>query len=69
MNVTNKTRKTFSILDITEEQAQDLLSVACKIQTRPDDQGEYIQLTGSEMETLNNFRKALLSAGLTKKGD
>ncbi len=68
MNVTNKTTRTFDIFDITEDQAHDLLSVACKIQTRPDDQGAYIQLTGSEMETLNNLRKALLATGLTKKG-
>lgn len=69
MNVTNKTTRTFDLFDITEDQAQDLLSVACKIQTRPDDQGEYIQLSGGEMETFDILRKALLAAGLTRKGE
>jgi len=61
MNVTNKTTRTFDIFDITEDQAQDLLSISLKLFPT--------ELSGSEKETLNNLRKAFLAAGLTKKGD
>jgi len=62
MNVTNKTTRTFDILDITEQQARDLLSLSIKIFPT--------EVTASEKETLNNLRQALLSAGLqNKKGD
>lgn len=59
MNVTNKTTRLFSILDITEQQAQDLLNIS----TCHED-----QYSESENETLNNLRQAFLAAGLTKKG-
>ncbi len=62
MNVTNKTTKLFSILDITEQQAQDLLFIATNQETLNT-------LSGSEEETLNNLRQAFLAAGLTKKDD
>ena len=58
-----------ALFDITEDQAQDLLSIACKKETPPGMQGDYLPLTESEVETLDNLRKALLAAGLTKKGD
>ncbi len=62
MNVTNKTTKTFTISQISEAQAQDLLSLSVKIFPT--------EVTASEKETLNNLRQALLSAGLqNKKGD
>lgn len=67
MNVTNKTTRTFDIFDITEDQAQDLLSIACKKETPPGMQGDYLPLTESEVETLDNLRKAFLAAGITKK--
>lgn len=60
MNVTNKTTRTFDILDITEDQAQDLLNIAACHED---------QYTENENETLNNLRKALLAAGLTRKGE
>ncbi len=69
MNVTNKTTKTFDIFDITEDQAQDLLNIACKKETPPGMQGDYLPLTETEVETLNNLRKAFLAAGLTRKGE
>lgn len=55
MNVTNKTTRTFTISEITETQARDLLSVA---RIHED------QYTASEEETLNNMRQALLNAGV-----
>lgn len=58
MNVTNKTTRTFDILDITEQQARDLLSIAANDGST--------KITESEKETLNNLRQALLTAGLTK---
>ncbi len=62
MNVTNKTTKTFSISEISESQAQDLLSISVKIFPT--------EVSASEKETLNNLRQALLSAGLqNKKGE
>lgn len=62
MNVTNKTVKTFSISEISEAQAQDLLSISVKIFPT--------EVSASEKETLNNLRQALLSAGLqNKKGE
>ena len=62
MNVTNKTTRTFDILDITEDQAQHLLTFATSavIENVLDD---------DEKETFNCLRQALLAAGLTKKGD
>jgi len=61
MNVTNKTTKTFTISDINETQAQDLLSLSVKIFPT--------EVSASEKETLNNLRQALLSAGLQNKGE
>lgn len=60
MNVTNKTTKTFDIFDITEQQAQDLLNIAACNED---------QYTENENETLNDLRKAFLTAGLTRKGE
>lgn len=61
MNITNKTTKLFSILDITEDQAHDLFEVA--IMGEDDD-----AISRSEKETLNNLRQAFLAAGLSRKG-
>jgi len=61
MNVTNKTEKTFSILDITENQANDLLTVACKLAD-----GDGYETTRDQKETFNDMRQALLQAGITK---
>lgn len=69
MNVTNKTTKTFDILDISEDQAYDLLNIACKKETPSGMQGDYLPLTQDEAETLNNLRKAFLAAGLKRKGE
>ena len=55
MNVSNKTTRTYTVSDITEQQARDLLSVA---RIHED------QYTDSEEETLNNLRQALLNAGV-----
>ena len=62
MNVTNKTTKLFSILDITEDQAQDLFEIA--IMGEDDD-----AISKSAQETLNNLRQAFLAAGLKRKGE
>jgi len=62
MNITNKTTKLFSILDITEDQAQDLFEVAIM----GEDDGD---ISKSEKETLNNLRQAFLAAGLKRKGE
>ena len=59
MNVTNKTIRTFTVSEITEHQAQDLLSIAALHED---------QYTDSETETLNNLRQALLNAGVKKRG-
>ena len=69
MNVTNKIIKTFDILDISEDQAYDLLSIACKKETPSGMQGDYLPLTQDEAKTLDDLRKALLAAGLTRKGE
>lgn len=66
MNVTNKTIKSFDILGITEKEAQDLLTIACKIETPPGMAGDYLPLTKTETETLNKLKKALLDAGITR---
>ncbi len=58
MNVTNKTIRTFDILDITEAQARDLLNIAVNDGST--------KITESEKETLNNLRQALLAVGITK---
>ena len=63
MNVTNKTTKLFSILDITETQAQDLLNLCI---AAPEHLPMDI-LDDTTQETLNNFRQALLAAGLKGK--
>ena len=59
MNVTNKTTKTFTISELTEQQAQDLLNMAARI---PED----AHRTDSEKETMNCLRQALLQTGLTR---
>ena len=60
MNVTNKTTRPFSVSEITEHQAQDLLSIAACF---PAD-----VFNESEEETINNLRQALLNAGVKKRG-
>ncbi len=59
MNVTNKTTKTFTISEITEAQAQDLINI-CAVHED--------QFNESEEETLNSLRQALLQVGLKRKG-
>jgi len=60
MNVTNKTTRLFSILDITERQAQDLLNLCI---AAPELLPMEI-LDDTTKETLNKLRNALLEAGL-----
>ena len=57
MNVTKKTKVTYSLTDLTEQQAQDLLNISS---LHEDTYNE------SETETLNNLRQTLLSAGLVR---
>jgi len=64
MNASNKTTKTFSLFDMTEDQAQDILTVACKLAD-----GDGYETTPEQKETFNNVRQALLAAGLTKKDE
>ena len=59
MNITTQTTKTFSISDLTESQAEDLLSIA--VESSEDERG----YTRRQRETLNNMRQALLATGLT----
>lgn len=59
MNVTNKTTRTFDILDLTEQDARNLLEVT--IMGEADD-----AISKSAQETLNKLRQALLKAGITK---
>ena len=57
MNVTTKTVKSY-FLEMSEEQARDLLNIACVHEQ---------EFSDSEEETLDAARQALLTAGLTKK--
>lgn len=57
MNVTNETTRLFTISELTEQQAQDLLNIAAVHEDK---------FSESEEETLNNLRQALLSAGVKK---
>ncbi len=59
MNVTNKTVRTFTVSEITEDQAQDLLSIAHLHEDK---------FSEREEETLNNLRQALLTAGVKPRG-
>lgn len=67
MNVTNKTEKTFSILNITEAQAITLLMIAASderaVKLEVVDGGEF-----AVEETLNNLRQSLMADGLTLQG-
>lgn len=59
MNVTNKTTRTFDILNLTEYEAQDLLNIAARFtENEKSNEGEF--------ETLNKLRRALLDAGIRK---
>ncbi len=58
MNVTNKTTRTFDILNISEDEAKDLLAVT--IMGEDDD-----AISKSAQKTLNKLRQALLEAGIT----
>ncbi len=69
MNINNKTTKLFSICDITEMQIQSLLTLACKPQTIDGLKGTYLAVEPDELEMLNSLRQALLSAGMTKRGN
>jgi hypothetical protein len=60
MNVTNKTVRTYSITDITEDQAIDLLSIT---KLFPAD-----VFSEREEETIDNLRQALLSANVNLRG-
>lgn len=67
MNVTKKVAApTYSITDITEDQAYDLLSIAHN--WRLDSTRDTPQAR-SELETLTNIRQALLSVGVTLKNE
>ena len=71
MNVNKKTDVLYSIMDITPTQAEDLLTLSIKasLQTTIDGmKGFYLPVEPAELETLNNLRQALLSAGI-KKGE
>ena len=57
MNVSKKTEVTYSLTDLTEQQAQDLLNIST---LHEDTYNE------SETETLDNMRQTLLSAGLVR---
>ena len=57
MNVNNTVVRTFSITDITEDQARDLLRVSAN---------EHEHYEDDLQETLNNLRQALLNAGVSK---
>lgn len=67
MNVKGQREITYSITDITEGQAQALLTIACNDGELSSidikDGGEF----GLE-ESLDNLRQALLAAGVNKKG-
>ena len=67
MNVKQNKIITYSITDITEVQAQGLLTLACNdgVLSSIDikDGGEFCLA-----ETLDNLRQALLTAGVQKKG-
>lgn len=67
MNVKGQTETTYSITDITEGQAQGLLTIACN-----DGELSSIDIKdGGEFcleETLNSLRQSLLAAGVKKKG-
>jgi hypothetical protein len=67
MNVNKKNEVTYSITDITEGQAQGLLTLACNdgglSSIDIKDGGEFCLA-----ETLDNLRQALLTAGVEKKG-
>ena len=57
MDVTKKTETTYALTGLTEQQAQDLLSISS---LHEDVYNE------SETETLDNLRQSLLSAGLVR---
>lgn len=62
MNVKGHTETTYSLTGLTQAQAQELLEVACM-------DSEHVKLDVREPaieETLNNFRQALLSAGVKR---
>lgn len=62
MNIDSTTTTTFSVQGITQHQAQDLLQIAIKNGSEA--------LDADEKETLNNFRQALMKAGvIAKRGD
>ena len=61
MNVTTETTKRFTVSDLTEDQAQDLLVLAVNL---PVDQVQQGVITSAQRETLSNLRQALLSAGV-----
>jgi len=64
VNANKKTTETFSLTDMTEDQAQNILNVACKLAD-----GDGYETTDEEKETFNNVRHALLRAGLTRTGE
>jgi len=61
MNVNEKTQKLFKITDITEDQAQALMNIACRACEKAPNNADPV-----ELETLNNLRQAFLSAGIQK---
>lgn len=62
MNVKGRTETTYSITDMTEQQARDVLNVCVAVQM-PEFENE---ITLDQQETLNNMRQALLASGLQR---
>ncbi len=66
MDIIIRTEKTYCI-EVTEHQARDLLKIAVTVDSRINEPGG--PFDGTEMETLNALRQALLQAGLKKDPD
>lgn len=62
MNVTQKVEKTFSIRNMTETQAQDLLQLCCEATEHLPQE----IVGGTRSETVSAIRQALLGAGLQR---
>lgn len=66
MNVTNKTTRTYSVSELTEAQAGDLLETCITLSGKQNDFEN--DFTLDEFETANNLRQALLNAGVKPRG-
>lgn len=70
MNVNKKVDVLYTIQNITQEQAENLLTLSVKASqqaTIDGMKGFYIPAELAELETLNNLRQALLDAGIKKE--